>query len=178
MASQEIVSRIRFLLGDITRIPADVIVNAANSALRGGSGVNGAIHREGGPEIMRELDRIRPHGGLPPGKSVLTGAGTLPARYVAHTVGPIWGGGNQGETGTLASAYRETLSLAAGVGARIVTFPSISTGSYGYPVELAAPVALTAIASFLQSPSSIEEILFVFSSRHTCRVYEEALRKL
>src|SRR5687768_15985030 len=129
--------------GDITKIAADAIVSAANSQLAGGGGVDGAIHRAAGPELMDELKRRYPKG-CPTGWAVITGAGKLKARHVIHAVGPVWSGGDSGEAEQLARAYAKALSLARDASCRSVAFPSISTGSYGYPVEQAAPVALDA----------------------------------
>ena len=172
-------ARIRLMTGDITRVPADAMVNAANCRLTGGGGVDGAIHRAGGPAIMAELDRIRPAGGCPTGKAVVTTAGHLPAKWVIHAVGPVWRGGARRESELLASAYRTSLKLAAERGAKVVTFPSISTGVYGYPVEKAAPVALRAVAEFLAAGAgSIEEAVFVLFDRGTFAAYEAALKKM
>ncbi|MBI2851358.1 MAG: O-acetyl-ADP-ribose deacetylase [Chloroflexi bacterium] len=137
--------------GDITEQATDAIVNAANSSLMGGGGVDGAIHRAGGPAILDECKQIvARQGRLPTGKAVITGVGNLKARFVIHTVGPVWRGGNQGEPELLASAYTESLKLAAEKNLRSVSFPSISTGAYGYPLPEAANVALNAVASFLK----------------------------
>ena len=172
-------ARIRLMTGDITRIPADAVVNAANSRLAGGGGVDGAIHRAGGPSIMAELDRVRPAGGCPTGSAVATGAGALAAKWVIHAVGPVWRGGDRKEDELLAGAYRTSLKLAAERGARIVTFPSISTGVYGYPVEKAAPVALRAVAGVLAAGAgSIEEAVFVLFDRGTFAAYETALEEI
>jgi O-acetyl-ADP-ribose deacetylase (regulator of RNase III) len=173
-------ARIRLVTGDITRVPADAMVNAANSRLAGGGGVDGAIHRAGGLAIMAELDRVRPAGGCPAGSAVATGAGALPARWVIHAVGPVWRGGARGESNLLASAYRTSLKLAAERGAKIVTFPSISTGVYGYPVDKAAAVALRAVADFLaaEAGSIIEEAVFVLFDCGTFEAYETALKAL
>ena len=133
--------------GDITRIPADAIVNAANSHLGGGGGVDGAIHSAGGPAIMADLERRYGPPGVrscPTGSAVVSAAGTLPASWVIHAVGPVWQGGRSGEAELLASAYRSSLQVAVEIGARTVAFPSISTGIFGYPLELAAPVAVAA----------------------------------
>src|SRR5450631_2935780 len=127
---------LRLTTGDITRVAADAIVNAANSALAGGGGVDGAVHRAGGPEIMRELDEIRGRiGQCPTGQAVMSGAGKLPARFVIHAVGPVYKDGKHGEPELLASCYEVSLNLAASHDAQTVSFPSISTGVYGYPVE-------------------------------------------
>jgi O-acetyl-ADP-ribose deacetylase (regulator of RNase III) len=171
---------VRLAPGDITKIPADVIVNAANSDLIGGGGVDGAIHRAGGPAIMLELNRIRPINGCPTGSAVLTGAGNLPAKYVAHAVGPIWEGGERGEADDLASAHLVSLRLAAGKGAVSVTFPAISTGAYGYPLHLAAPVALGAVASYLKEEraTSIRLATFVLLDARAMSAFERAMKKL
>ncbi|MBI5240670.1 MAG: O-acetyl-ADP-ribose deacetylase [Elusimicrobia bacterium] len=172
-------ARIRLMAGDITKVPTDAVVNAANSRLAGGGGVDGAIHGAGGPAIMAELDRIRPAGGCPAGGAVATGAGKLPAKWVIHAVGPVWRGGGRDESRLLASAYRTSLELAAGRGAKVVTFPSISTGVYGYPVEKAAPVALRTVADFLAAGKGpIEEVVFVLFDSGTFAAYETALNAM
>src|SRR5580692_185917 len=135
--------KLRLVIGDITKIPVDAIVNAANSGLRGGGGVDGAIHRAGGPAIMRELDEIRAKtGGCSTGSAVATSAGSLPARFVFHAVGPIYRDGRHGEPEQLASCYRTCLDLAERHGVHTISFPAISTGVYGYPLEDAAGIAL------------------------------------
>src|SRR6476646_10176749 len=133
---------LRLVEGDITRQPADAIVNAANEGLLGGGGVDGAIHRVGGPSIMEECARI---GGCPTGSAVVTGAGKLPARHVIHTVGPIWQGGRKGEADLLAKAYASSLMKASELGLRSIVFPSLSTGAYGYPLTEAARVAMRTV---------------------------------
>ncbi len=151
---------LELVAGDITLQEVDAIVNAANSALAGGGGVDGAIHRRGGPRIMQECRQI---GHCPTGQTVLTGAGDLRARYVLHTVGPIWRGGEHGEAELLASCYRTALELAREHACRTVAFPSISTGVYGYPLALAAAVALGEIAAFLAVnavPGLVRMVLF------------------
>src|SRR3974377_2079912 len=141
---------LRAVAGDITKIPADAIVNAANSALAGGGGVDGAIHRAGGPAIMRELDRIRAEtGGCPTGSAVATGAGKLPAKYVFHAVGPVYGDGNRGEPELLARCYETCLRLAEEREVRTMTFPAISTGVYGYPADEAAKIAVRTVSRIL-----------------------------
>ena len=169
---------IRLAQGDITRCPSDAIVNAANSSLAGGGGVDGAIHDAGGPSIMEELDRIRGKG-CPTGSAVITGAGALPASHVIHAVGPRWKGGGKGEAQLLASAYLSSLRLAEKAGAKVVTFPSISTGIYGYPVEQAAPVALGAVSEFFKTEAqTVREAQFVLFDRFTFAAYEAALSAL
>jgi O-acetyl-ADP-ribose deacetylase (regulator of RNase III) len=165
--------------GDITRQQVDAIVNAANSGLMGGGGVDGAIHRAGGPAILEECRRIvQRQGRLPPGQAVITTGGRLPARYVIHTVGPIWRGGKSNEPKTLASAYRESLALAVENGLTTVAFPSISTGVYGYPVDQAAEVALRTVIEFLQKGTSLKEVRFVLFDNRTYDAYAEALHDL
>lgn len=165
--------------GDITKLPADAIVNAANAQLAGGGGVDGAIHRAGGPSLMRELDVIRAaQRGCPTGNAVVTGAGDLPARFVFHAVGPVWHGGNQGEPELLASCYRTCMELAKARGVRTISFPSISTGIYGYPVDDAAEVAVTTLATILQTgPGSVETVRLVLFNEPTRKAYEAALTR-
>ncbi|MFC2066888.1 O-acetyl-ADP-ribose deacetylase [Chloroflexota bacterium] len=165
--------------GDITQQATDAIVNAANSGLMGGGGVDGAIHRTGGPAILAECKQIvAKHGRLPTGKAVITTGGNLKARYVIHTVGPVWHGGSKGEAGLLESAYHESLKLAAGNQLSSVSFPSISTGVYGYPVEDASRVALKAVTSFLWKITSIKEIVFVLFDSRTFAAYSSALSEI
>jgi len=172
-------TRFTLVQGDITQQRVDAIVNAANSSLMGGGGVDGAIHRAGGPAILEECKRIvAERGCLPPGQAVITTGGRLPARYVIHTVGPIWRGGRSGEEETLASAYRESLALALQRGLKSVAFPSISTGAYGYPLELAAATALQTVLGFLEQGTGFEEVRFVLYDGATYSVYEAALRRL
>lgn len=171
-------SAVRLLVGDITKVRADAIVNAANSQLRGGGGVDGAIHRAGGPFIMRELDVIRPSGGLPAGQVIATGAGNLPAKFVFHAVGPIWKGGGHQEREKLASCYRNALHMADERAVRTISFPSISTGAYGYPVNEAAAVAIEAVSNYLeanQDKTIIDEVIFVLFDHDTFQAYATAL---
>lgn len=164
--------------GDITTQHVDAIVNAANSALIGGSGVDGAIRRAGGPAIEDACEKIRAErGGCPTGSAVITTAGRLSARYVIHAVGPIWQGGNSREADLLASAYRASLALAATHEVRTITFPSISTGVYGYPVVEAALVALGAVIERLKT-TALAEVRFVLFSEGDFRVYADVLEKL
>jgi O-acetyl-ADP-ribose deacetylase (regulator of RNase III) len=165
--------------GDITTVAADAIVNAANSSLLGGGGVDGAIHRTGGPAILEECRQIVARiGRLPAGRAVLTTGGRLPARHVIHTVGPVWQGGGAREPDILASCYTESLDLARRQGLGHVAFPSISTGVYGYPVERAAPTALTSVRDYLARHQAPARVTFVLYDQHTYQVYARALREL
>lgn len=161
--------------GDITTQATDAIVNAANPSLMGGGGVDGAIHRAGGSVILEECKKIRAkQGPLPTGKAVITSAGNLNAKYVIHTVGPIWHGGSQGEPELLKSCYIETLKLSVANGCKSVAFPSISTGAYGYPVEKAAPVAIETVINFLKENDVIKEVRFILFDSHTFDTYKRA----
>ena len=168
---------LELIQGDITKAQVDAIVNAANSQLIGGGGVDGAIRRAGGDEIEQACAEIRKReGGCPTGKAVITTGGNLPAKYVIHTAGPVWEGGNSGEAELLASCYQSSLQLAVQNGIQRIAFPSISTGIYGYPTEKAAVVALTAVKKFVEqnnaAPTAIQFILFD-EATHTC--YLDAL---
>ncbi len=154
--------RLQIIEGDITTLAVDAIVNAANPSLLGGGGVDGAIHRAAGPELLAECRTL---GGCPPGEARLTRGYALPARYVIHTVGPIWRGGSQGEVETLALCYRNALALAVEHDIRTIAFPSISTGVYGFPIRRAARIALRTILGVLDYNSSIEQVLCVCYSR-------------
>ena len=167
--------RIELALGDITSEHVDAIVNAANAELRGGGGVDGAIHRAGGPEIMAQCREI---GYCAPGEAVITGAGRLPARFVIHAVGPVWKGGGADEELLLASCHERALELAREHGCRTVAFPAVSTGAYGYPPELAAPVALAATIEALKRLPRIEKVRFVFVDEGLLDTYERALARL
>lgn len=162
--------------GDITKVKVDAIVNAANSSLLGGGGVDGAIHRAGGRQILDACMQIRARqGGCPTGEAVITTAGNLPARFVIHTVGPVWQGGNRNEPQLLASAYQNSLQLALNNTCTTIAFPNISTGIYGYPKDLATQVALSAVQSFLQNhPGQFEKILFVCFDDENFALYQAA----
>lgn len=173
-------TKLSLVQGDITRQDTDAIVNAANSSLMGGGGVDGAIHRAGGPVILEECKRIvASQGPLPTGRAVITSGGNLKARFVIHTVGPVWHGGNRGEPELLASAYRESLKIASENRLGSISFPSISTGAYGYPLAEAAEVALKAVVTFLkEQPGSIKEAVFVLFSPDALASYTAALGKM
>lgn len=168
-------SMLELVEGDITRENTEAIVNAANSGLRGGGGVDGAIHRAGGPEIMRECRKI---GGCPTGQAVITTGGNLRARYVIHAVGPIYRGGTKREAELLASAYRNSLRLASEKGIRSISFPSLSTGAYGYPIEEASHIALTTVMEYLKEHPEIELVRFVLFGSEAYRAYENTLKEL
>jgi O-acetyl-ADP-ribose deacetylase (regulator of RNase III) len=169
---------VRLARGDITRYAADAIVNAANSELRGGGGVDGAIQAAAGPGVMAELGAR--HAGCPTGSAVITSAGNLPARWIVHAVGPVWHGGTAGEAEQLAAAYAAALNLAAAAGAASVAFPAISCGIYGYPLELAAPVALGAVRDWLSDHprSGVTGVTFVLRSEDVMAAFEQALGRL
>lgn len=167
------------LQGDITEQSADAIVNAANSSLMGGGGVDGAIHRAGGPAILEECKQIREkYGPLLPGRAVSTTAGNLAARYVFHTVGPVWQGGNHGESKVLANCYQYCIRLAHGMKLRSIVFPSVSTGAFGYPVQQAAPLALDAVRMALSAGATVEDVTFCLFDKATLAIYEEAAREM
>ncbi len=166
---------IEVIKGDITKLAVDAIVNAANARLAGGGGVDGAIHRAAGPELLEECRKI---GGCPTGEARITRGYRLPARWVIHTVGPIWRGGDAGEDGLLASAYEHSLRLAAKAGARSIAFPAISTGVYGFPKDRAARVAARAVLDFLaQNDHALERVIFCCFDDVCVEAHEAALKE-
>ena len=174
-------TKIRLVQGDITDQDAEAVVNAANSSLMGGGGVDGAIHRRGGPAILQECKQIRQRvwpSGLPAGKAVITTGGSLKARHVIHTVGPVWSGGGRGEAEALAECYHSSLRIAVQEGLKSVAFPSISTGAYGYPIREASRVALKAVKSYAVSVGAPAEVTFVLFGENDFKEYVEALEEL
>jgi O-acetyl-ADP-ribose deacetylase (regulator of RNase III) len=171
----ELKHRIGVVEGDITKMEVDAIVNAANTTLLGGGGVDGAIHRSAGPELLEETRRI---GGCPTGEARTTKGYRLPATWVIHTVGPIWTGGNKNEDTLLARCYRNSLRAAVEIGAATVAFPSISTGAYRFPLERAVRIALREIKSFLEADQSLQKVNFVCFGSEVYRAYQEALHEL
>ncbi|MFB0521221.1 MAG: O-acetyl-ADP-ribose deacetylase [Desulfatiglandales bacterium] len=172
---RELKDRIEIFEGDITKIEVDAVVNAANTSLLGGGGVDGAIHRAAGPELLAETRKI---GGCPTGEARVTKGYRLPAKWVIHTVGPIWSGGNRNEDEFLASCYKNSLKAATQIGAVTVAFPSISTGAYRFPLERAVDIALRETKSFLQTNQSIEKVIFVCFGSEVYKKYEEVLKEV
>jgi O-acetyl-ADP-ribose deacetylase (regulator of RNase III) len=169
--------RIRLVKGDITILKVDAIVNAANSGLMGGGGVDGAIHRAGGPEIMEECVKIRNRqGGCKTGEAVLTRAGKLPACYVIHTVGPVWNGGQNNEEELLASCYHKSLRLAVSNRVRTIAFPNISTGVYGFPKDKAAGIAVREVVDFLENDNTLEMVVFVCFDDENYNIFSDILK--
>lgn len=177
---EKVIGKARLILaqGDITQAGTGAIVNAANSSLMGGGGVDGAIHRAGGPQILAECKAIvSRQGRLPTGEAVITGGGNLKAKHVIHTVGPVWAGGHQNEGELLSNAYRNSLAIAAENNLSSISFPSISTGAYRFPIREAARIALSTVCDFLPG-SDFSEVRFVLFSKNDLRVYEEVLGEL
>jgi O-acetyl-ADP-ribose deacetylase (regulator of RNase III) len=172
---------IELVLGDITEMDSEAIVNAANSSLYGGGGVDGAIHHKGGSKILEECKKIRAlkyPGGLPTGEAVITTAGNLKSRFIIHTVGPIWHGGNHGESKLLAKAYNSSLKLALSKNLLSISFPSISTGTYKYPIRQASFVALKVIRNFADKKQKINRIVMVLFSKKTFDIYLNTAKRL
>jgi O-acetyl-ADP-ribose deacetylase len=168
--------KIELLKADITGIKVDAVVNAANSSLLGGGGVDGAIHRKGGPAILEDCMKIREkQGGCPTGEAVYTSAGNLPAKYVIHTVGPVWHGGRSGEEELLQNCYLNSLKIAEELGVKTVAFPNISTGIYGYPKLPAAQVAVNAVKQYQESATKLEKVIFVCFDQENFEIYKELL---
>lgn len=168
---------IELLQGDITKIQVDAIVNAANTSLLGGGGVDGAIHRAGGPEILEDCKKIRSkQGGCAVGEAVITTAGKLPAQYVIHTVGPVWNQGKSREEELLASAYRSSLQLAVEHQVRSIAFPNISTGIYRFPKHRAAEIAIATVQDFLSANSGIERVVFVCFDAENWGIYQKLIK--
>jgi len=167
--------RMRIIQGDLTALAVDAIVNAANSSLLGGGGVDGAIHRAAGPELLAECRTL---GGCPTGEARITKGYRLPARYVIHTVGPVWHGGGQHEDELLAACYRNSLALAAQYGLKTIAFPSISTGAYRFPLPRAARIALREVKAFLEQDGSLQEVIFVCFGEDAYAEYIKAYREI
>jgi len=174
-------AKICLIQGDITEQNTDAIVNAANPTLMGGGGVDGAIHRKGGPKILEECKRIRATelpNGLPTGEAVITSGGNLKARYVIHTVGPVWRGGRRGEPQLLRKTYYNSLKLAVSKSLKTMAFPSISTGVYGYPIEKASRIALQTVKEFLDKEDKLDEVVFVLFTKRDLEIYKEAAKEI
>ncbi len=165
-------NKLELLRGDITKVAVDAIVNAANTTLLGGGGVDGAIHRAAGPELLEEC---RPLGGCRPGKAKITRGYRLPARFIIHTVGPFWNGGKRGEAEVLANCYRNSLGVAVKNGVKTIAFPAISCGAYRYPIAEAAKIAVVTTQEFLQAQSEMEKVIFVVLDDEIFAIYRELL---
>ena len=174
---ESLTNRISIIQGDITKLEVDAIVNAANSSLMGGGGVDGAIHRAGGPAILAECREIvARQGRCATGQAVITSGGNLPAKYVIHTVGPVWHGGNNNEPKLLENAYRNSLKLAVGNGIETIAFPNISTGVYGFPKDKAAEIAVQAVTKYLAENEQIKQVYFVCFDQENYELYKAALK--
>ncbi|MDI6603417.1 MAG: O-acetyl-ADP-ribose deacetylase [Patescibacteria group bacterium] len=166
-------AKIKIIKGDITKLKVDAIVNAANKTLLGGGGVDGAIHRAAGPELLEECKKLD---GCETGEAKITKGYNLPAKYVIHTVGPIWQGGKYNEEENLASCYKNSLKLAVENNIKSIAFPSISTGVYGFPIEKAAPIVLREVKNFLEKDKTIEQVIFVLFSEKDFQIYQNLSR--
>jgi len=175
MNAEQIINRIEVVEGDITQQRVDAIVNAANTTLLGGGGVDGAIHRAAGPELLEECRTL---GGCPTGQAKITNGYRLPAKWVIHTVGPVWRDGRHGEEELLASCYRNSLALAEQNGARTLAFPSISTGAYGFPMDKAARIAVAQIRTFLEQNSSMEKVVLVCFGKSAFDMHRNAVAEI
>jgi O-acetyl-ADP-ribose deacetylase (regulator of RNase III) len=175
MKTDQVVNRIEVVEGDITQQRVDAIVNAANTSLLGGGGVDGAIHRAAGPELLEECRAL---GGCPTGEAKITKGHKLPAQWVIHTVGPVWRGGRQGEEQLLASCYRHSIALAQQKGVRTIAFPSISTGAYGFPMHKAAQIAVAEITRFLEGNSSMEKVVLVCFGKSAFDIHRNAVAEI
>jgi O-acetyl-ADP-ribose deacetylase (regulator of RNase III) len=171
----ELDARMEFIVGDLTTLEVDAIVNAANTSLLGGGGVDGAIHEQAGPELLEECRTLN---GCNTGEAKFTQGYQLPARYVIHTVGPVWDGGNCDKDRLLAECYRNSLEVAANIGIQTVAFPSISTGVFGFPIDRAASIALTTVNDFLKTNDSLEQVTFCCFSQADLDKYQEAQGRL
>jgi O-acetyl-ADP-ribose deacetylase (regulator of RNase III) len=165
-------NKLELLRGDITKVAVDAIVNAANTTLLGGGGVDGAIHRAAGPELLEECRSL---GGCRPGKAKITRGYRLPARFIIHTVGPFWNGGRRGEAEVLANCYRNSLGVAVKNGVKTIAFPAISCGAYRYPIAEAAKIAVAITQEFLQTHSEMEKVIFVVLNDEILAIYRELL---
>ena len=170
--------KVEHLLGDITSLEVDAIVNAANNGLMGGGGVDGAIHRAGGPQILEQCMAIRKRqGGCPTGDAVITTGGNLKAKFVIHTVGPVWSGNNENEELLLASAYRNSLSLAVANLVKSIAFPNISTGIYRFPKKLAAEIAIREVNLFLSKDDTLQQVIFCCFDEENFKIYNQLLKE-